>query len=88
MSQLVTRKCTKCLETLPLDYFYSKGNRADSRCKECVKSTKKAKHVARSQDLQLNTLKEIFELVYKIESLLIEKHLGILNEEIKRCQSQ
>mgnify|MGYP003574888244 FL=1 len=37
--------CSSCEKDLPLEAFYSKGNRYDSKCKICVRKTKKDKRV-------------------------------------------
>ncbi len=86
MAQQVMKNCTKCLVDLPLDNFYSKGNRVDSRCKSCVKSTKKTKYVAKEQVLRIDGLCKIFELISELEISVLNKHIQQLNQEIKRCQ--
>ena len=86
MAQQAIKTCTKCLQQLPLDDFYSKGNRVDSRCKSCVKSTKKSKYVAREKVLRLDSLYKIFELISELEISAINKQIQRLDEEIKRCQ--
>ena len=36
-----SKQCTKCSKNKPIADFYKKGARFDSRCKECIKTTKK-----------------------------------------------
>jgi hypothetical protein len=86
MERRVTKTCTKCLADLPIDDFYSKGNRVDSRCKPCVKSTKKSKYVAKEQVLRIDSLFKIFELISELEVLTLNKEIQRLDEEIKLCQ--
>lgn len=66
--------------------FYSKGNRVDSRCKPCVKSTKKSKYVAKEQVLRVDSLFKIFELISELEVLTLHKEIQRLVEEIKLYQ--
>lgn len=86
MAQPAKRICTKCLQSLPIEDFYSKGTRSDSRCKTCVKSVKKSKYVAKEQILRLDSLLKIFSLISEIEISAISRQIQRLDEEIKRCQ--
>lgn len=88
MTHTNTRKCTKCLEELPLTAFYSKGNRTDSRCRECVKSTKRTKYVSANQELNFNTLMRFFALVHELEIIEINNTQKKLDEVIEQCQKQ
>ncbi len=88
MEQCAKKICTKCLVALPIDQFYSKGNRIDSRCKECVKSTKKTKYVSAEESLRVNSLFQFFELITEIEITVINQQIQRLDEEIKRCQTK
>lgn len=85
MAHRATRTCTKCLADKSIDDFYSKGNRTDSRCKECVKSTKKSKYVAQEQRMRIDSLYKFFELVTELEISALRRQTSRLDEEIKRC---
>lgn len=88
MEQRATKICTKCLAKLPLGNFYSKGNRVDSRCKPCVKSTKKSKYIAKEQILRVDSLFKVFELISDLEQLTLNQEIQRLDEVIKLCQQQ
>lgn len=81
-----TRKCTRCLVELPIAAFYSKGNRLDSACKECVKSDKRTKYVSRELELNTSRLLKVFEIIFDFERRQIEKELSRLDEVIQLCQ--
>jgi hypothetical protein len=83
---LETKQCTKCLASLPLTEFYSKGNRTDARCKACVKSEKKTKYVSREIDLSTDRLMKIFDIVFGIEKKVMDHHISRLDEVILKCQ--
>ena len=83
-----TKKCTMCLVDLSLDNFYSKGNRLDSACKECVKSNKKAKYVSREIELNVDRLKKIFDIIVAIEIKTINTQISKLDEVIEKCQER
>lgn len=85
MTQVTKRTCTKCLQALSVDSFYSKGNRIDSRCKECVKSTKKTKYVSSEMSMRVTALYQFFELITEIELSVIGQQIKKLDEEIKLC---
>ena len=85
MTQTEKRKCTKCLQDLSVDSFYSKGNRIDSRCKECVKSTKKTKYVSSEMSMRVTALYQFFELITEIELSVLSQQIKKLDEEIKLC---
>ena len=38
------KACSRCGRATPLEQFYSKGNRLDSRCKSCVKDVRRASY--------------------------------------------
>ena len=69
--------CTICLVELPLGCFYSKGNRLDSACKNCVKTRKKTKYVTVHENLSFETLMKIFKLIQDLE-------LEEINNEVKK----
>lgn len=88
MKHSETKQCTKCLQELELTNFYTKGNRIDSRCKECTKSIKKAKYVVREQALQLDSLFSFCELVSEIELSTLKNQIHKIDEVISKCQIQ
>jgi hypothetical protein len=88
MEHRVTKICTKCLAELSLDHYYSKGNRIDSRCKSCVKSTKKSKYVAKEQILRVDSLFKIFALISELEISILNNQIQRLDKEIERCQQR
>lgn len=77
-----TKQCTKCLVTLPLTEFYSKGNRMDARCKPCVKSEKKTKYVSREIELSTDRLMKVFDVVFAIEAKVLDHQVRRLDEVI------
>lgn len=81
-----TKQCTKCLVTLPLTEFYSKGNRMDARCKPCVKSEKKTKYVSREIELSIDRLMKVFDVVFALEKKMMDNQISRLDEVILRCQ--
>ena len=81
-----TKQCTKCLVTLPLTEFYSKGNRTDARCKPCVKSEKKTKYVSREIELSTDRLIKVFDIVFAIEKRVMDHQICRLEEVILKCQ--
>lgn len=81
----VQRTCKKCEQQLPINSFYQKGRRFDSRCKSCVSKQKKKQYANknRQQDARLK-IKEINvwdpslsakrqDFVVELESLLVEE---------------
>ncbi len=88
MAQRAIRTCTKCLESFPLDNFYSKGKRTDSRCKACVKSTKKTKYVTQEQSMRIDSLYRFFELVTELEVDVLRQETLRLDREILKCQEK
>lgn len=52
-----TKKCKLCGKNKALSCYYSKGNRHDSRCKECTLRNKKKKYHKQKQNEQRMRLK-------------------------------
>jgi hypothetical protein len=83
---LETKQCTQCLASLPLEEFYSKGNRTDAKCKSCVKSLKRSKYVAKEDLMSIDRLKKILDIVFLAESRIISKQLLELDKVVLKCQ--
>ena len=43
-SPLLGKTCSKCKRTKSVDAFYSKGDRVDSKCKECAKKLRNQRY--------------------------------------------
>lgn len=82
------KECTTCLASLPIEEFYSKGNRRDSSCKKCVRKRKKSKYVSHRSKSEANRLTQVFELVHKAEIDDLRKHINNLDEVISLCRKK
>jgi len=78
------RQCTKCLDILPLNQFYTKGKRTDSSCKKCKRKQTRTTYVSKKNPLNLTNLKEFVNLIYEIELSRLRKIENELNEIIRR----
>lgn len=65
------KRCTTCLQELPITEFYSKGKRRDSVCKECKKQKSKNTYVSRKKTTPLKVLNRFIDLMTEIELELV-----------------
>lgn len=87
MTQIQTKICSKCLVKKSKADYYSKGNRIDSRCKECVKSIKKTKYISKQEQFNFSSLMDFFKLVHTIEIQQLNRANSKLQEVISKCQT-
>lgn len=80
------KQCTKCLAMQPLSEFYAKGNRVDARCKSCVKSIKRTKYVSRETQLSIDRLLKVFDVIFALETKILDNQISRLDEVISKCQ--
>lgn len=67
-TNISARECTTCFKVKNLNEFYSKGDRLDSSCKECVKIRKRISRSEKSAFNQpLTNYGEILQKPVKIE---------------------
>jgi hypothetical protein len=84
----VTRKCTKCLSLKDVNDFYSKGNRIASECKQCKKSIKKAKYVAKASHSQCASVNKVIDVFCELQNVQYENYLQKLKQIIEQSSSR
>lgn len=67
------------MNTFPLEHFYSKGTRLDSRCKDCVNRKKRAAYSQRSGGEVAQRLKAIASFFIHHETMELQG----FNEKLK-----
>lgn len=78
------KQCSKCLDDLPLDSFYSKGIRLDSVCKKCKKEKSRTSYLARKKQDDLKNLSSFANLICELELIKTERMIKQLDQIIGR----
>jgi hypothetical protein len=80
--------CTTCLVSRPAHQFYSKGNRLDASCKECVKDKRRTTYLAhrnvlsKSQDVKL---RDAFALMIEMQTKFVDYQIQEVDRVINRA---
>lgn len=84
-SKAVDQKCTKCLETKPIDAFYFQAARSryDSWCKQCKIDTAKASYHDKDKKQTTEPRKRPQRRVKDLEQRVVKYELGPDREAIK-----
>lgn len=81
------RRCTTCLQELPVTEFYSKGNRRDSTCKECKKQKARTTYVRTKKTTPLKVLNRFIDLMTEIELEMVRDLNNQITEVIERVNN-
>lgn len=82
------RRCTTCLQELPLTEFYSKGKRRDSTCKECKKKKARTTYVRAKKTTPLKVLNRFIDLMTEIELEMVRDLNNQITEVIERVKNE
>lgn len=82
------KRCTTCLQELPVTEFYSKGNRRDSICKECKKLKSRTTYVRTKKTTPLKVLNRFIDLMTEIELEMVRDLNNQISEVIERVNNE
>ena len=82
------KNCSLCGLSLPSSEFYTKGDRVDAACKECVRSGKRKRRVKDLSDTAALGLAKVAKFIAKYELKRLEYYHAQTREINERCEKK
>lgn len=80
------RICSECGEAKAPSAFYAKGERLDTRCKDCKKAYRRSTYQSKATDRAYETVCKVLDIVIAHETEKLRRYSERLDEVIKECQ--